>query len=478
MASSDLTLLPEITEAGILEALKKRYHEDEIYTSVGPGMPKFVSITALVIVAVNPFKSIDKLFSKDKEKSYRGQRHAAFAQPHIFALADNAFQQMKLTLGDQVVLIAGESGSGKTEASKYFLRYISNCVNADSNPESKRRIEQVQKVMILANPLLEAFGNAKTTRNDNSSRFGKYMVRTAILIHVQEIEFSYSLLPIAGKISTYLLEKSRVSQIPVGERNFHIFYQVLKGASDDLLKRLKLTRNSKDYRYLSSSGSDVIPGVDDSKDFQELLKNTADMEISQDHIDGVFDIIAAILHLGNVQFTSVSEGVSVNDMSILQNVADLLKVDLKILERSLRFRELKDVSKQNKNVMEVPLSRENAIVTRDTLAKTLYSRAFDKIISLINAKLQNTKNSGCPESISNVIGVLDIYGFESMASNGFEQFVINYCNEKLQQIFIELVLKQEQEEYAREGIEWHNVEFFNNKVCIFRIFLTGRRYVT
>ncbi|XP_006082419.2 unconventional myosin-Ib isoform X1 [Myotis lucifugus] len=310
-------------------------------------------------------------------------------------------------------------------------------------------VNQVKEQLLQSNPVLEAFGNAKTVRNDNSSRFGKYM----------DIEFDFKGDPLGGVISNYLLEKSRVVKQPRGERNFHVFYQLLSGASEELLEKLKLERDFSRYNYLSLDSAKVN-GVDDAANFR-TVRNAMQIVGFMDHeAEAVLEVVAAVLKLGNIEFKPESrvnglDESKIKDKNELKEICELTAIDQSVLERAFSFRTVE--AKQEK--VSTTLNVAQAYYARDALAKNLYSRLFSWLVNRINESIKaQTKVR------KKVMGVLDIYGFEIFEDNSFEQFIINYCNEKLQQIFIELTLKEEQEEYIREDIEWTHIDYFNNAI--------------
>lgn len=342
----------------------------------------------------------------------------------------------------QCVIITGESGAGKTEAAKLIMKYIS-AVSGDS-----AEINYVKDVILGSNPLLEAFGNAKTLRNNNSSRFGKYF----------EIQFDRLGDPVGGKINHYLLEKSRVVRQIAGERCFHIFYHLLAGATQPEMDSMFLYE-PQHFNYLAQSGCFTVDNMDDSKEMQEVRHSMDTMGISQQEQTNIWGMLAGILHLGNVYFTEAADKAQIHDQNALDLVARMFTCDANLMRNALVSRFLTTGTGSTAETYQVPNNKVQAEAARDSLAKTIYSRIFDFLVGKINVALARYQLP-----FNTVLGVLDIYGFEIFQNNGFEQFCINYVNEKLQQYFIELTLKAEQEEYAAEGIQWTPIKFFNNKI--------------
>eukprot|EP00047_Mylnosiga_fluctuans_P003550 m.229694 g.229694 ORF g.229694 m.229694 type:complete len:1076 (-) comp11945_c0_seq1:83-3310(-) len=423
----DMVLISKITEEAISENLKKRYMDDWIYTYIGP-----------VLIAVNPYKQMPYFTDKDVEQ-YQGA--APYENPpHVYALTDDAYRNMLIESENQCIIISGESGAGKTVNAKYIMNYIAKVSGGGAD------IQRVKNVILESNPLLEAFGNAKTVRNNNSSRFGKYV----------EIQFSRAGQPEGGKISNFLLEKSRVVRQNPDERNFHVFYQVCAGADPALRQQLGISEPSY-YYYLNQSGCERVDGTDDKADFKETVSAMGVMNLTAADQSDVLKVVAAILHLGNIEFCENGNYAQVRDPAFLAFPAYLLGLQEADLNEKLTTRLMKSTWGGKTETTVVTLTVEQAVYTRDALAKALYARLFDYLVAKINKAMER---AGSIQSI----GVLDIYGFEIFEHNGFEQFCINYVNEKLQQIFIELTLKAEQEEYQNEGIKWTPIEFFNNKV--------------
>ncbi|MBN3275704.1 MYO1E protein, partial [Polyodon spathula] len=423
----DMVLLSKITEDSIVENLKKRYMDDYIFTYIGP-----------VLISVNPFKQMPYFGEKEVEM-YQGA--APYENPpHIYALADNMYRNMIIDRENQCVIISGESGAGKTVAAKYIMSYISRV--SGGGP----KVQHVKDIILQSNPLLEAFGNAKTVRNNNSSRFGKYF----------EIQFSPGGEPDGGKISNFLLEKSRVVMRNPGERSFHIFYQLIEGASAEQKSSLGIT--SLDYYYyLNQSGSYTVDDINDKSDFHETLHAMNVIGIFAEERALVLQIVAGVLHLGNISFKEAGNYAAVESEEFLAFPAFLLGIDQSRLKEKLTSRKMDGKWGGKSETINVTLNVEQACYTRDALSKALHSRVFDYLVDSINKAMEKDH-----EEYNT--GVLDIYGFEIFQKNGFEQFCINFVNEKLQQIFIELTLKAEQEEYIQEGIRWTSIDYFNNKI--------------
>ncbi|XP_046402866.1 unconventional myosin-Ie-like [Ischnura elegans] len=423
----DMVLLSKITDEAIVENLKKRFMDDYIFTCIGP-----------VLVSVNPFKQMSYFGDKDIE-TYQGA--APYENPpHIYGVSDEMYRNMLIDSEDQCVIISGESGAGKTVAAKYIMNYVTKVSGGGE------RVQHIKEVIIESNPLLEAFGNAKTVRNNNSSRFGKYV----------EILFGAGGPPEGGRVSNFLLEKSRVVTQNVGERNFHIFYQLCTGASSDMKAEMGLTVLDY-YYYLSHGKNHRVDGTNDAHDFQETLKAMTVMGMSELEQSQVLKTVAGVLHLGNVNFSERGNYAEVSDEGCLDFPAFLFEINKGELQKKLTSRLFDSKWGGQSDQINVTLNVEQALHTRDALAKAAYSRLFDFLVERVNGAMEtNVKGQS--------IGILDIYGFEIFEKNGFEQFCINFVNEKLQQIFIELTLKAEQEEYVQENIAWTPVDYFNNKV--------------
>ncbi|XP_060023673.1 unconventional myosin-VI [Lagenorhynchus albirostris] len=448
-----------LNEATLLHNIKVRYSKDRIYTYV-----------ANILIAVNPYFDIPKIYSSETIKSYQGKSLGTMP-PHVFAIADKAFRDMKVLKMSQSVIVSGESGAGKTENTKFVLRYLT---------ESYGTGQDIDDRIVEANPLLEAFGNAKTVRNNNSSRFGKFV----------EIHFNEKSSVVGGFVSHYLLEKSRICVQGKEERNYHIFYRLCAGASEDTRERLHLS-SPDNFRYLNrgctryfanketdkhilqnrkspeylKGGSLKDPLLDDHGDFIRMCTAMKKIGLDDEEKLDLFRVVAGVLHLGNIDFEeagSTSGGCNLKNKSTqsLEYCAELLGLDQDDLRVSLTTRVMLTTAGGTKGtVIKVPLKVEQANNARDALAKTVYSHLFDHVVNRVNQCFPF-------ETSSYFIGVLDIAGFEYFERNSFEQFCINYCNEKLQQFFNERILKEEQELYQKEGLGVNEVHYVDNQDCI------------
>lgn len=359
------------------------------------------------------------------------------------------FQSMMSNEEKQCCIISGESGAGKTESSKLLMAYI-----ASVSERGGQSVEQTKQIILESNPLLEAFGNAKTLRNNNSSRFGKYF----------EIMFTRGGQPCGGSISNFLLEKSRITGSKRGERNFHIFYQLTKAASKAEQQSLGLAQPDY-FDYLNVSQTYNADHIDDVNEFEHTRQAMRVCGVDPAQQTSLFQLVAGVLHLGNIKFNDhgPNHSAAVDDDRFLAYPAFLLGVDKELLRQKLTTRVISTKAGGQESSIDMTLNVEQAINTRDALAKAVYSRMFDWIIDAVNRAIRHHQPTH--EKLLS-LGVLDIYGFEIFEKNGFEQLCINYVNERLQQVFIDLTLKSEQEEYMREGIQWTPIDYFNNKVVV------------
>jgi len=433
----DLVLLEEINEDTVYSNLVHRYNKDQIYTYIGD-----------VIIVVNPYRDLKNITPAIIEQ-YRG-KFKYECNPHTFAVANDAYAHLLRSSQNQCIIISGESGAGKTESSRHIMTYIAAVSKSPTSDADK-----IKKMLLECNPLLEAFGNARTLRNDNSSRFGKYM----------EIHFKHSGEPVGGRIAVYMLEKGRVTHVSEGERNFHVFYQMLAGMPEAELDALQLNRQANTYTLLNRSSVTEIKGVNDSNGYEETTFAMRFLGFTDQEVKEIFSILAAILHLGNIRFANNvveangCEATAIENPKLLELIGRLLGVDSTLLQRSLLFPSVSAGVGRGKSIIILKNNKVQATSARDGLCKALYERLFLWISQKINMTLACDKQD---QMLS--IGILDIYGFEIFENNSFEQFCINLCNEKLQQVFIELTLKSEQDEYVKEGIEWTPIKYFNNKI--------------
>ncbi|KAL8143036.1 hypothetical protein V2J09_016068 [Rumex salicifolius] len=425
----DMTKLAYLHEPGVLQNLKSRYDINEIYTYTGN-----------ILIAVNPFRKLPHLYDIHMMEQYKGVGLGELS-PHPFAIADASYRLMMHEGISQSILVSGESGAGKTESTKLLMRYL-----AHMGGRAQAEGRTVEQQVLESNPVLEAFGNAKTVRNNNSSRFGKFV----------ELQFDQR-----GKISgaavrTYLLERSRVCQVSDPERNYHCFY-MLCAAPAEVVQKYKL-ENPRSFHYLNQSDCFELEGLDEGKEYLDTRRAMDVVGISSEEQDAIFRVVAAILHLGNIEFvkgedTDSSKPKDDKSLFHLRTAAELFMCDPKALEDSLCKRE---IVTRDETITKC-LDPESAALSRDALAKIVYSRLFDWIVDNINSSIGQDPNSKL------IIGVLDIYGFESFKTNSFEQFCINLTNEKLQQHFNQHVFKMEQEEYEKEQINWSYIEFVDNQ---------------
>lgn len=424
----DMASLTYLNEPSVAYNLQQRYESGSIYTYSG-----------LFLVAVNPYRSLP-IYGQDTIEVIRHRAQDIPACPHVFATADSAFRNMLEMRESQSILITGESGAGKTENTKRVIQYLTAIAGSQASTGNSLAVEALEHQILQANLILEAFGNAQTVRNDNSSRFGKFV----------RIRFSEHGSIMGAKINWFLLEKSRVASQSTKERNYHIFYQLLAGSTPAMRKELLLTDDPKDYEYLKH-GRHKVQGNSDEAMFQILLHSLKIMKISQVEQMEFFRIISAILHIGNLEITSDrSDQARLVDQTQAEKVCYLLGLPLQDFVRSLltpRVRAGKEWVTSARSATQVRSSLA-------ALARALYERNFGKLVDRIN---QTIVGSDAYDSL--FIGVLDMAGFEIFEKNSFEQLCINYTNEKLQQFFNHHMFVLEQDEYAREEIDWKFINF-------------------
>ncbi|XP_066518947.1 myosin-10 isoform X2 [Hoplias malabaricus] len=433
----DMAELTCLNEAAVLHNLKDRYYSGLIYTYSG-----------LFCVVINPYKNLP-IYSENIIEMYRGKKRHEMP-PHIYAISESAYRCMLQDREDQSILCTGESGAGKTENTKKVIQYLAHVASShkgrkDHNipPESPKALKlqgELERQLLQANPILESFGNAKTVKNDNSSRFGKFI----------RINFDVTGYIVGANIETYLLEKSRAIRQAKDERTFHIFYQLLAGAGEHLRSDL-LLEGFNNYRFLSN-GNIPIPGQQDKDNFQETMEAMHIMSFSHEEIMAMLRIVSAVLQFGNIVFKKErnTDQASMPENTAAQKLCHLLGMSVMEFTRAI----LTPRIKVGRDYVQKAQTKEQADFAVEALAKATYERLFRWLVHRINKALDRTKRQG-----ASFIGILDIAGFEIFQLNSFEQLCINYTNEKLQQLFNHTMFILEQEEYQREGIEWSFIDF-------------------
>jgi len=427
--SEDMADLTCLNEASVLHNIKDRYFSDLIYTYSG-----------LFCVVVNPYKRLP-IYTDKVVSLYRGKkRHEV--PPHVYSIADSAFRSMLQDRDNQSILCTGESGAGKTENTKKVIQYLTQIAGRANQKQQQEEKNQgkLEVQLLQANPILEAFGNAKTVKNDNSSRFGKFI----------RINFDNSGFICGANIESYLLEKARLVRQAPDERIFHIFYQLLLGASPEVKKQFLLL-DAKSYNYLSN-GHVTLPNMDDRQEFKTTLEAMRDMGISQEELDPIFKVISSVMLFGNMEFKQErkSDQATLPDNTIAQKICHLLGIAITDFTKSL----LKPKVKVGREFTQKAQTKAQVEFAIEALTKSLYERMFKWLVGRINKSLNRGKRDG-----SSFIGILDIAGFEIFQLNSFEQLCINYTNEKLQQLFNHTMFVLEQEEYQKEGIDWKFIDF-------------------
>jgi len=426
--------LTHLNEASVVHNLHMRYQSDLIYTYSG-----------LFLVTVNPYCPLP-IYTNEYINMYKG-RSREDTKPHIFAMADHAFRNLVDEGENQSILVTGESGAGKTENTKKVIQYLAAVAHSDSSVKSRSQHSSLSQQILRANPILESFGNAQTVRNNNSSRFGKFI----------RIEFTRTGSIAGAFIDWYLLEKSRVVRINANERNYHIFYQLLNGADSRMKREFLLDGLHVDDFAYTRGGQDTIVGISDREEWDALLEAFSVMGFSDKEQSSILRTIAAVLHLGNISVVKESRmadqaRLASDGEQQASKVCQLLGIQLEPFLQAL----LHPKVKAGREWVEKVQTPEQVRLALDALAKGIYERGFGDLVTRINRQLDRT---GMGMDDSHFIGVLDIAGFEIFEENSFEQLCINYTNEKLQQFFNHHMFVLEQEEYAREQIEWQFIDF-------------------
>uniref|UniRef100_A0A8C3U781 Myosin IXA n=1 Tax=Catharus ustulatus TaxID=91951 RepID=A0A8C3U781_CATUS len=428
----DLCGLPDLNEKTLLENLRNRFKQEKIYTYVGS-----------ILIVINPFKFLP-IYNPKYVKMYDNHQLGKL-EPHIYAVADVAYHAMLQKKKNQCIVISGESGSGKTQSTNFLIHHLTAL-------SQKGFASGVEQIILGAGPVLEAFGNAKTAHNNNSSRFGKF-----IQVNYQEtgtVRGAY--------VEKYLLEKSRLVYQEHNERNYHVFYYLLAGASEEERSAFHL-KQPEEYHYLNQDCFSV-EGEDLKHDFERLQLAMEMVGFLPKTRRQIFSLLSAILHLGNIRYkkkTYRDDSIDICNPEILPIVSELLEVKEEMLFEALVTRKTVTVGEK----LILPYKLAEAVTVRNSMAKSLYSALFDWIVFRINHALLNSKDmEDSTKTLS--IGVLDIFGFEDYENNSFEQFCINFANERLQHYFNQHIFKLEQEEYRAEGISWHNIDYIDNSSCI------------
>ena len=431
----DMDNMPYLHEASVLNNLKHRFQMNEIYTSTGP-----------ILIAMNPFTWLD-IYDQPVVDKYHKAVDLNLLPPHCYKMAETVFRTMVEEGKNKSIIVCGESGAGKTETTKLVLHYFSLIAGGEVFDHS------IEKRVMDSNPLLEAFGNAKTVRNNNSSRFGKY-----IQIFFGDKDYLLK----SGSVTRFLLEKSRSTSQPDLERNFHIFYQLCHGADDDIRSTLKLG-DAGDYFYLNQTGCLEADNIDDVHDFNVTRQAMSSLGLTLSQQLAVFKLIAGHLHLGNVQFRDDEDGIAMlMDDGPLVTACEMYGIDVDLLHEAICT---KTIFPPGAEPVTTHLSSEQSERQKDAFAKMSYKTLFDWLIDRVNVSLDGAIPFSSSENCTSV-GILDIYGFESLLENGFEQLFINYANEKLQSLFNKVIFDGEKALYAAEGISWDPSDFPSNAPCL------------
>ncbi|XP_029379947.1 unconventional myosin-X [Echeneis naucrates] len=427
----DMATLEDLHDGAIMHNLFLRYRQKHIYTYIGS-----------ILAAVNPYQPLPGLYERPAVELY-SRRHLGEISPHIFAIANECYRSLWKRLQNQCVLISGESGAGKTESTKLILKFLSAMSQHSLEASSRDGTSHVEEALLESSPIMEAFGNAKTVYNNNSSRFGKFV----------QLHFSQKGNIQGGRIVDYLLEKNRVVRQNPGERNFHIFYALLAGTNTQQREAFGLTPPDS-YYYLRQSSGLNDKTINDEGTFQDVLNAMRTMQFTEENIGEVLRLLAGILHTGNIEFMTAG-GAQVSSKSALGRTADLLGLNSDQLAEVLTHRSMILRGEE----ISTPLTVEQAVDSRDSMAMALYSQCFNWIIRKLNSRIRGREDF---KSIS----ILDIFGFENFDVNRFEQFNINYANEKLQEYFNKHIFSLEQLEYNKEGLVWVDINWMDNGECL------------
>ncbi|XP_010159539.1 PREDICTED: unconventional myosin-X-like, partial [Eurypyga helias] len=427
----DMAALVDLHEGSIMHNLFQRYQQDKIYTYIGS-----------IVASVNPYKSIPGLYDGAAMERY-SKHHMGEIAPHIFAVANECYRCLWKRHDNQCVLISGESGAGKTESTKLILKFLSAMSQHSLEMSCREKTSCVEQAILESSPIMEAFGNAKTVYNNNSSRFGKFIQLN--ICQKGNIQ--------GGRIIDYLLEKNRVVRQNPGERNYHIFYALLAGIEEREKDAFYLSV-PENYHYLNQSGCIADKTISDKDSFKEVITAMEVMQFSKEEVREVLRLLAGILHLGNVEFITAG-GAQVSFKTALGRSAELLGLDSTQLTEALTQRSM---ILRGEEIL-TPLSIQQAIDSRDSMAMALYSQCFAWVIKKINSRIRSKEDFKS-------IGILDIFGFENFEVNRFEQFNINYANEKLQEYFNKHIFSLEQLEYSREGLVWEDIDWTDNGECL------------
>ncbi|XP_066058019.1 unconventional myosin-XIX [Chamaea fasciata] len=435
----DLTKVNPVTTRTVLKCLQARYRVNLFYTNAGCSL-----------VALNPFQPFSCLYSPELMREYHVALCPQDLKPHIFAVAEQTYRNVQKQMDpvNQSIIVSGESGAGKTWTSRCLMKFYASVAASTLSPKGNETVERIEKRVLDSNPVMEAFGNACTLRNNNSSRFGKY-------IQLQLDRFHHLT---GASIQTFLLEKTRVAYQAPNERNFHIFYQITKGATAEERLEWNLPEGAE-YRWLPNSERNL-----DEDSFEVTRGAMFHLGIGHAAQSNIFKVLSGLLHLGNVQFSNpVDEsqpcGLEDKSKEFVKTTGDLLQIPVEELLESLRIRTI--TAGKQQQVFKKPCSRAECETRRDCLAKVIYARLFEWLVLVINENIYTG-----PSVWTSFIGLLDVYGFEAFPENNLEQLCINYANEKLQQHFVAHYLKAQQEEYAAEGLQWSFINYQDNQNCL------------